>query len=68
MQKLKLDFEQIALKLTIAGLQPGFADVDRLLVALQILLREVKHRLGEQRRNELLTHVEGQSAPVVEHL
>src|SRR5580704_5540874 len=64
LQQLQFDLEQVALA-HIAGFVAGFADVDRLLEALRILLREVKRRLRQQHRNELLARVEDQRPLVI---
>src|SRR5579859_6785056 len=64
LQKLKLDFEQVPFA-HIAGFEAGLADVDGLLEAVEVLLREVKCGLCQQRTDELLRDVECERSFVV---
>ena len=45
----------------------GFADVDRILKALQVRVRQVERRLGKQDVVEELTHLEAKRAFVIHH-
>lgn len=65
LEHLELDFEQVTFA-HVAGFVACLADVDSLLEAVEILLREIDSGLGEQHGNELLGEVESQLALIID--
>ena len=61
---MQLDLQQIAFA-HVSRLVLRFADLNGLLKAVQIHLRELKIGLGQQRADELLRDIGGQGALVV---
>lgn len=61
LQQLQLDLEVIALA-DVARLVLSFADIDRLLGALQVQFGKTQSGFGEQHGDELLGHIEGETA------
>ena len=67
LQLLQRDLVELALR-QIAGLHALPVDLDDLGKALEVLLREIQRRLGEQRRDECLLRLEAQLALLVDTL
>src|SRR5262249_24359091 len=64
LEQLQFDLQQVAFA-HVTGLVARFADVDRFLKAVRVLLRQIERRLRQQHRNELLARVEDQRSFVV---
>jgi hypothetical protein len=67
LQELELDFEEVAFA-HVSGFVAGFADVDGLLEAVEVLLGKIDGGLGEDDADELLGDAKDDQALVIGNL